>query len=210
VTAVEREANVLGALATIITDRTAAAVTEAAGGALSDAIALAALHHFLDRPTIDRVGRVLGLTPSGAVRVVDRLAAGGYVGRGAGADGRSRTVALTAKGQRVARRVAAARARVLNGALDGLTPTERQTLHDLLGRVLGTLVTDKIRRAPEAGGWTCRLCDTAACGRASGDCPAANAGRTAVGAASDSSAVGAASDSSAVGAASDSSAVGSR
>ena len=94
-TAIDRDANILGALAVIVTDRTGNAVAAAAGHSLSAAVALSALHHFLDRPTVDALGRVLGLSPSGAVRLVDRLAADGLVTRGPGADGRSRSLTLT-------------------------------------------------------------------------------------------------------------------
>src|SRR5918996_673413 len=102
------DANVLGALALVVTDRTSDAIAEAAGQSVTGAAALSALHHFLDRPTIDRLRQVLGLTPSGTVRLVDRLAEAGYVVRGPGSDGRSRTVTLTAEGRRAAERVAQA------------------------------------------------------------------------------------------------------
>ena len=72
-TALDRQANLLGALALVITDQSAQAVAAAAGQSVSAAAALSALHHFLDRPTLDQLHKVLGLTPSGAVRLVDRL-----------------------------------------------------------------------------------------------------------------------------------------
>ena len=55
--------------------------------------------------------------------------------------------------------------------LAGLSRTERDTLHGLLGKVLANVV-----QAKEGGAWICRLCDLDACGRAAGHCPAANAG----------------------------------
>lgn len=174
------DANLLGALAVIVGDRTEAAVGAATGYSGTTAAALSALHHFLDRPTVDGLRRVLGLTPSGAVRLVDRLAADGLVTRGPGPDGRSRSVALTRKGQRAAVRVSAARATVLTAALAELSPTERTTLHALLGQVAGALVREKVTTAPGARGWTCRLCDTTACGRYNGDCPVANAATAAL------------------------------
>jgi DNA-binding MarR family transcriptional regulator len=170
VTAPGQPANVLGALALVITDQTAHAVQAAAGQSFSTATALSALHHFGERPTIDRLRQILGLTPSGAVRLVDRLAEAGLVTRGPGADGRSRSVVLTARGRRVAARVSAARAAALTGALAGLSPTERDTLGSLLGRVMTNVVHGK-----DGGAWICRLCDLTACGRELGQCPAANA-----------------------------------
>lgn len=165
-----RNANLLGALALVITDQTAQAVAAAAGQSVSAAAALSALHHFLDRPTLDQLHKVLGLTPSGAVRLVDRLADAGLVTRGTGNDGRSRSVTLTDAGQRVAGQITAARAALLASALDELSPAERDTLHTLLSRIMASMV-----RSKEGGAWICRLCDFGACGRASGHCPAANA-----------------------------------
>jgi DNA-binding MarR family transcriptional regulator len=164
------EANLLGALALVIADQTADAVTSAAGGSGSAAAALSALYHFLDRPTIDGLRQVLGLTPSGAVRLVDRLAEAGLVTRGPGADGRSRSVLLTPAGRRVAAQVAAARAAVLTRALADLSAGEREALHGLLGRVMAGLVHRK-----DGGAWICRLCDLRACGHDEGRCPTAEA-----------------------------------
>lgn len=164
------DANVLGALALVIADRTSDAIAAAAGQSVTGAAALSAIHHFLDRPTIDMLRQVLGLTPSGTVRLVDRLAEAGYVVRGPGTDGRSRTVTLTAEGRRAAQRVARARAAVLGDTLAALSPADRASLATILGRLFTGLV-----RGPGATRWICRLCDTIACGRDQGQCPVANA-----------------------------------
>jgi DNA-binding MarR family transcriptional regulator len=163
----DRTANVLGAVALVVTDQTAATVP---GQSPSAAAALSALHQFLDRPTVDQLRKVLGLTHSGAVRLVDRLAEAGLVTRGAGGDRRSRSVSLTDAGRRVATQLATERAALLSGALDGLSPAELETLHTLLGRVMTNLVNAK-----DGGAWICRRCDLNACGRPEGQCPAANA-----------------------------------
>jgi DNA-binding MarR family transcriptional regulator len=166
----DRQANLLGALALVITDQTGQAAAAAAGQSVSAAAALSALHHFLDRPTLDQLRKVLGLTPSGAVRLVDRLADAGLVTRGTGRDGRSRSVALTEAGTRVAQQITAARAGLLTSALDEMSPADRQTLHTLMSQIMTNIV-----RRKDGGAWTCRLCDLSACGRAAGHCPAANA-----------------------------------
>lgn len=165
----DRDANLLGALALVITDRTADAIAAAGGHSDTAAAALSALHHFLDRPTIDLLRQVLGLTHAGTVRLVDRLVEAGHVTRGPGVDGRSRAVALTEKGRRAAERVVTARADVLNAALAPLSADERATLHSLMGRVLAQFV-----REQGATRWMCRMCDTTACGRNEGQCPVAN------------------------------------
>jgi DNA-binding MarR family transcriptional regulator len=170
VTAAGPEENVLGALSLVITDLTAHAAAAEAGQSVSGAAALSALQQFLDRPTLDQLRRVLGLTPSGAVRLVDRLADAGLVERGPGDDKRSRAVVLTEAGRRAAERIAAVRADLLAGFLADLSPGERQDLHALLSRIMSNVV-----RAKEGGAWICRLCDLAACGRPAGRCPAATA-----------------------------------
>jgi DNA-binding MarR family transcriptional regulator len=168
----DRAGNLLGALSLAVSDRMSDAVGDAAGQAETAAIALSALGDFLDDPSVDLLRRVLGLTPSGTVRLVDRLVDAGYVTRRPGRDGRSVSVRLTASGRRAAERVAAARAGVLSEALAGLAPGERHALENALSRVLVGLI-----RGPGAVRWMCRLCDTAACGRQTGGCPVANAAR---------------------------------
>jgi rubrerythrin len=77
--------------------------------------------------------------------------------------------------------VTAARAAVLEEALAALSPAERRDLARLAARVLDGLVRHKLAREAESTRWICRLCDTDACGRAEGRCPAANAARSARG-----------------------------
>lgn len=172
----ERQANLLGALGLVIADRCAEAIARAAGLSETAAAALSAMRHFLDRPSIDRLRQVLGLTPSGTVRLVDRLVEAGYVTRAPGADARSRALLLTEAGRQAADRVSAARAAVLGDALARLSPADQQTLD----RIMGELLTGFIR-GPGATKWMCRFCDTAACGRNEGLCPVANAALAAYG-----------------------------
>jgi DNA-binding MarR family transcriptional regulator len=164
--ALDRPGNLLGALALAVTDRSFGSF--AGAGAVSDtaAVALSALFHFLDRPTIDHLRRVLGLTSSGTVRLVDRLEAAGLVARGEAEDGRATAVVLTPSGRRVAGRVSAARAETLERALAVLTPEQRSAFEELMSLVLAGLV-----RGPGAVRWICRLCDMGACGWHEGGCP---------------------------------------
>jgi DNA-binding MarR family transcriptional regulator len=168
----DRVGNLLGALSLSIADRTADAVGEAAGQSESAAVALSALYHFLDQPSVDMLRRVLGLTPSGTVRLVDRLERAGHVVRRPGRDGRSVSLALTPSGRRAAARVTAARGEVLEDVLAVLSPDERDAFELMLARVLPGLI-----RGPGAVRWMCRLCDMRACGRDEGRCPVANAAR---------------------------------
>jgi DNA-binding MarR family transcriptional regulator len=165
-------ANVFGALALVVADQMADATAAAAGRADSAPAALAALHHFLDRPSVDRLRQVLGLTSSGTVRLLDRLAEAGLIERGPGADGRTTAVTLTGTGSAVAGQVCSARADVLDRALSVLTPDERADFTRLAGKMLVGLM-----REPGAVRWMCRLCDTGVCRGAPGGCPVGNAAR---------------------------------
>jgi DNA-binding MarR family transcriptional regulator len=165
----EHAANLLGALALAVTDRTADAVAEA-GPSATAAAALSAMHQFLDSPTIDQLRQVLGLTHSGTVRLVDRLERDGHLRRRTGADARTAVLSLTSSGRRLAGRVTAARGRVLGDALGALSERDRRTLDRLLGDVLVGMM-----RGPGATRWMCRMCDLRACGRADGHCPVARA-----------------------------------
>jgi len=162
----DRAANLLGALSLVVADRAAGATAAAAGRSESGAAALSALLHFLDRPSVDLLRQVLGLTSSGTVRLLDRLAESGYIRREPGADGRSTSVILTDAGRSAAREVTQARARVLTGALAALSPAERATFQRLAGKMLVGM-----RRGPGATRWICRLCDIGVCRGAGSGCP---------------------------------------
>jgi DNA-binding MarR family transcriptional regulator len=166
----DRTANLVGALTLRVADEMSDAVAAAAGVSETGAAALSALLHFLDRPSIDLLRQVLGLTSSGTVRLVDRLVDAGYVTRQSGADARATVITLTAAGRRAAMRVAAARADVLQNVLAPLSPADRRSIERLVSQLLVGMI-----RAPGASRWTCRLCDTGACGREEGECPVANA-----------------------------------
>lgn len=172
-----RLTNLVAALAVALADRIREATETAAGHAAAGPAALAALGEFLDHPTLDRLRDVVGLTPSGAVRLVDRLAAQGYVERRPGPDGRSVAVVLTPSGHDVAARIRAARAAAVDEALAGLSPAERASLTGAVEKILGTVTEDRLRTRQRGdvppGGWLCRLCDFDACGRPRGACPVA-------------------------------------
>ena len=163
-------ANLLGALSVAIADQTSDRVAAACEHTGSTPAALSALAEFLDRPTQEQLRQVLGLTPSGVVRLVDRMADAGLVARRPGDDARSHSVILTAKGRRAATRIATARAGYLEQMLGGLSTTEVRSLHAILAKVAAEVVSAK-----DGGAWVCRLCDLDACGRAEGRCPVANA-----------------------------------
>ena len=165
----DRTANTLGALALVIADQMADATAEAAGRAESAPAALAALLHFLDKPSVDRLRQVLGLSPSGTVRLLDRLEAAGLVERESTTDRRSSVIVLTAAGRAVAEGICRARADVLGRVTAVLSADERAQLDALVGKLLVGQM-----RAPGATRWICRLCDTGICRGSVAGCPVGN------------------------------------
>ncbi len=172
-----RLANLLGTLSTGISDAIYESTARAAGLDGVASIALVALLDFMPSGSVRTLSHVVGLTHSGAVRVVDRLVAEGLVTRGSSVDARSRSITLTASGARVAREVRAARERAVSGMLEQLTASERATLTTLCERVVQGITQQRlnVRKAGDtpAGGALCRLCDFGACGRDLGRCPSA-------------------------------------
>lgn len=157
------EANALGALALEVARRVQAAGDAASPLGASVPAALTALHGLTGGQSIDALRRVVGLTHSGAVRLVDRLVAADLAERRVGADGRAVALQLTPEGRRAARRVLARREAAIEGVLAPLTSSERATLAALHEKLLGSSTSGQEERRR-----VCRLCDVEACGRA---CP---------------------------------------
>lgn len=159
-----RAANLLGASALAVADsiREVAERASLQGAAGPGALVAIDMH---PGQSIDTLARVLGLTGSGAVRLVDRLAAQGLVERRAGSDGRARALHLSRTGKRTVRRLLDRRERALLDALSVLSAEEQEQLTPLLEKLLQGLAPDRVR----ARG-ICRLCDVAAC-RAGARCP---------------------------------------
>ena len=176
-----RQANLLAVLALGIYDRVRQAEEDAAGYGSAAPAALVALHEFLGGASIDQLRQVVGLTPSGAVRLVDKLSHAGLVRRGPGPDGRSVALTLTRRGDEAARRILTGRREACETLLAGLSSGEREALTPLLERLLGQLTAARLAEREEAkapaGGWLCRLCEFSACRREMGECPVANAAR---------------------------------
>jgi DNA-binding MarR family transcriptional regulator len=164
---VAHEANVIGALGLALADKLAEAAEPGSGG--SAAQALATLHGEAAGASIDALARIVGLTHSGTVRLVDRLAGAGLVERRTGADARSTSLYLTPAGRRVARRTLARREAAIESVLAGLPRPDRAALARVAEAVLADLAA-----TAGAARTICRFCDTDACGRRRGTCPVAN------------------------------------
>jgi DNA-binding MarR family transcriptional regulator len=157
--------NILGSVAVAIADEIHAAAGEAAGHAAAAPAALTALRMH-EGASVDQLARVLGLSHSGTVRVIDRLEGDGLVRRGPASDGRAVSLELTAAGAARAAGVSDIRATVVDDFLAGLDDDERRALTRLLEKIVVSGMED----------WTavrhrCRLCDLGACHADGESCP---------------------------------------
>lgn len=173
-----RLGNLLGVVATGLTDAVEDAVLDDRDLDGRAAAALVALLDFAPSGPVRTLSQVVGLTHSGAVRLVNRLVTAGYAERGPGDDdSRTVTVTLTPKGRATARLVRDRRQQAVTAALTGLTGQQRDQLTAACELVIANLTRERLDRRARgrspAGGALCRMCDFTACGRPTGQCPAA-------------------------------------
>lgn len=176
----QHAANALGALSLVVADRISAAIEAIAALGPSAPIALTAMHEFLDGGSVTQLSSVLGLTHSGTVRLVDKLAVEGLVKRVGAEDGRAVSVVLTGRGRRTAAQILQAREESLMDALGALSLKEIDDLAPALDAMLAAVTRARLEErstqsARRQQPWLCRICDFAACGRSDGNCPVNNA-----------------------------------
>jgi DNA-binding MarR family transcriptional regulator len=159
----QRIENLLGALALSVTDAVARSVEKVEGTYGSDTSALILLQH-AEALRSDMLARQLRLAQSSTVRLVDRMEREGLVRRETGTDRRTVMISLTARGQRAAGRVLAARQNVLRELIAKLSDGEQAALQAISVKLLSDLTVDVA-----SGEQNCRLCDENACSLA--DCP---------------------------------------
>ena len=154
------ESNVLAAWAVAVHDRLAEGMRDV--GLESRELAALTLVAEHAGCSLDWLRERVGLTQSGTVRLVDRLAARDLLRRDP-PRGRAVPLRLTARGTRLLRRWAATRDAITAGLLDGLPERDRARLVAALARTLES--RPRVRAQADA---TCRTCTWPACGT---DCP---------------------------------------
>ena len=166
-----RAANLVGAFALTLVDRLYEAAEQVVGGSTASAALTTLLTYrgIFAVTSIERLRRILGLSHSATVRLVDRLAEVGYLERRSSPDGREASLTLTPIGERTARRILRERQRLLDEVLSVLDASERQTLARAI---------EKLLAATTGGRWEarniCRLCDHELCHR-NPSCPVGDA-----------------------------------
>ena len=109
-------------------------------------------------PSNDQLRRVLGLSHSGTVRLVDRLVEEGLVERRPGRDQREVALFVTKRGKTVREKILSGRLASVRPMLENLTSAEQETLSGLLYKMLSSMETTDLDRRT-----LCRLCDKRVC-----------------------------------------------
>ena len=149
--------NLLGAFVTTINDQLTLQLEGEVGAGGAAPAALTAVDTWPDC-SIESLCGVLGLTHSGAVRLVGRLTSAGLVERRRGADARRVELRLTGQGQSVVRRVRRTRQRILDSVVSELSESERGVLATLLDHSLRQITPSGVQAQH-----SCRLCDHSVC-----------------------------------------------
>ncbi|WP_342739282.1 MarR family winged helix-turn-helix transcriptional regulator [Bradyrhizobium sp. B117] len=150
-------ANLLGALSLAVMDRIEQGAREVIGrgGETPAALVVIGYGHGM---TNDKLRRILGLSHSGTVRLVDRLVSDRLVERRAGKDGREIALHLTATGVATRNELMTSRISAVASLLDVLSPTETKRLETLIHELLARQDTSEMDRFT-----ICRMCDDSVC-----------------------------------------------
>lgn len=152
-----KEENVIGAMALALSDTVFADARRQVPQSM-DAAGLTLIGH-VPGLSIMELSKGLALSHPGAVRLVDRMVASGFVIRTRSEeDGRAVALTLTAAGEAQEDAVLRSRGRSLRSALSHLSDEEVTMLSHISEKLLTIMVTDA-RSALRL----CRLCDSKAC-----------------------------------------------
>ncbi|MEM8785753.1 MAG: MarR family transcriptional regulator [Pseudomonadota bacterium] len=153
----DRTTNLIGALALALTDRMASAMNDIVDRS-GESVAAIIVLGYAPGLSVEVLRQVLNRSHPGAVRLVDRLEADGLVERRKARDGRAVALHLTRKGKTLRQKLMSGRLQTLEASLASLTTEERQTLGDLIAKVLITLPETEMAKHT-----ICRLCSVATC-----------------------------------------------
>jgi MarR family transcriptional repressor of emrRAB len=150
-------ANLLGALSLAVMDRIEQGARDIIGRSGETPAALIVIGYGPGM-TNDRLRRILGLSHSGTVRLVDRLVSDRLVERRPAADGREVALHLTTKGAATRKDLLASRISAVTSLVDVLSSSEKKQLGALLHEVLARQNTSEMDRFA-----ICRMCDDRVC-----------------------------------------------
>lgn len=164
----ERVANLLAAAGQLVSDAVTARLEDALTHTASAPAALVTIAHHPGL-SVELLSAAVGITNSGGVRLIDRLAADGLVRREK-LSARSLRLHLTSRGARAVQRIDAARIAAAADLLAPLSAAQCRQLEAMLDSILAarTHGEDDLRRI-------CRLCSFEACESGGRICPVADA-----------------------------------
>ena len=166
--------NLLGAFATTVSTQIEQSVAELGGRSLSHEAALVAIYNHPNN-SIDMLSKVLGLTHSGAVRLINTLEKEKLVERHrSNEDARAVVLRVTIKGKARAYSVLQAREKITTQIVKTLTVKQKTALEPVLEAMLGALTNGQ-----EGARRICRMCNEEVC-RIQG-CPVERATNNALG-----------------------------
>jgi DNA-binding MarR family transcriptional regulator len=153
--------NIWGAISVATVDKMEHAFATATGRGPS---AVAAITQVGGEPglSIEQLRRIIALSHSATVRLIDQLVAEGLIRRetSSGSDKRARSLYLTEDGAALYETAKAARRAVAEAALDRLSADEREALSALVEKMFPALVG-----AGDDSEVVCRFCDEKVCPR---------------------------------------------
>jgi MarR family transcriptional regulator, negative regulator of the multidrug operon emrRAB len=151
--------NIVGAMSLAMVDKMEQAFAAETGRGPR---AVAALMQIGAEPglSIERLRRIIALSHSASVRLVDQLVDEGLVRREAstGSDKRARALYLTDEGETLFETARAARGRITQAALSRLSGEERHALEGIVAKMFPALVGPGDNDCV-----VCRLCDETVC-----------------------------------------------
>ena len=156
--------NLLGAFTTTIASNIEMEVAELDGRSLSHEAALVAINNH-PNDGIEMLSKVLGLTHSGSVRLVNNLVHDGFVDRHRSKiDARAVVLCVTDAGRARANKILLAREKITSSVLDVLGENEKETIVPILETILSAMTGNVVEARR-----ICRFCDEGVCRKAG--CP---------------------------------------
>jgi DNA-binding MarR family transcriptional regulator len=155
----DRLKNLLGAASVAIFDAQSAAMARQAGLKHSaSAVVLTLGQH--DVTTISELAKIVGITHSAMVRLIDGLERDALVTRQRGQSLREVSISLTDSGRDLFGKLRQAQFKVLGSLLQGLPDGEKLALESALSHILMTLTCNR-----ESANHICRFCNEDVCGQ---------------------------------------------
>lgn len=152
-----RTKNLFGALALAVADKLRTSSEYSSGHAAAMPAAIVQIGASPNE-SIDSLSRLIGLSHSATVRIVERLEAEGLIQKKRGEDGRMALLALTASGRKTMEKILQSREKLLAAAMEDLDEHEWSELTRIIEKIMPRVISSRFD-----SDFACRLCDQRAC-----------------------------------------------